>query len=43
MDSLEYLGEENMLPHVEAALSRAREIYEGRTSDTLISKVPVQT
>jgi SulP family sulfate permease len=24
------LGEENMLPHVEAALSRAREIYEGR-------------
>jgi sulfate permease, SulP family len=27
---LEYLGEANMLPHVEAALSRAREIYEGR-------------
>lgn len=24
------LGEENMLPHVEAALSRAREVYEGR-------------
>jgi SulP family sulfate permease len=28
---LDYLGEENMLPHVEAALSRAREIHEGRT------------
>jgi len=28
---LRYLGEENMLPHVEAALSRAREVYEGRT------------
>ena len=27
---LEYLGEANMLPHVEAALSRAREVYEGR-------------
>jgi sulfate permease, SulP family len=27
---LRYLGEENMLPHVEAALSRAREVYEGR-------------
>lgn len=27
---LEYLGEENMLPHVEAALSRAREVHEGR-------------
>jgi SulP family sulfate permease len=27
---LEYLGKANMLPHVEAALSRAREIYEGR-------------
>lgn len=27
---LQYLGEENMLPHVEAALSRAREVYEGR-------------
>lgn len=26
---LEYLGEANMLPHVEAALSRAREVYEG--------------
>jgi SulP family sulfate permease len=29
---LEYLGEANMLPHVEAALSRAREIYEGRAA-----------
>lgn len=28
---LQYLGEANMLPHVEAALSRAREVYEGRT------------
>jgi sulfate permease, SulP family len=27
---LQYLGEENLLPHVEAALSRAREVYEGR-------------
>lgn len=27
------LGEENMLPHVEAALSRAREVYEGRDSE----------
>ena len=27
---LRHLGEENMLPHVEAALSRAREVYEGR-------------
>jgi SulP family sulfate permease len=27
---LECLGEENLLPHVEAALSRAREVYEGR-------------
>jgi sulfate permease, SulP family len=27
---LQCLGEENMLPHVEAALSRAREVYEGR-------------
>jgi SulP family sulfate permease len=27
---LRYLGEENMLPHVEAALSRAREVYQGR-------------
>lgn len=30
---LRFLGEENMLPHVEAALSRAREIYEGRASE----------
>ena len=30
---LEHFGEENMLPHVEAALARAREIYEGRTVD----------
>jgi sulfate permease, SulP family len=30
---LPYLGEENMLPHVEAALSRAREVYEGRAAD----------
>jgi SulP family sulfate permease len=29
---LHYLGEENMLPHVEAALSRAREVYEGRAA-----------
>jgi SulP family sulfate permease len=27
---LQFLGEQNMLPHVEAALSRAREVYEGR-------------
>ncbi|HEX7333735.1 MAG TPA: SulP family inorganic anion transporter [Pyrinomonadaceae bacterium] len=27
---LHYLGEENLLPHVEAALSRAREVYEGQ-------------
>jgi SulP family sulfate permease len=27
---LEHFGEENMLPHVEAALARAREIYETR-------------
>src|SRR4029450_7195181 len=33
------LGEENMLPHVEAALSRAREIYEGRTGDPPMTKV----
>jgi SulP family sulfate permease len=29
---LHHLGEENMLPHVEAALSRAREVYEGRAA-----------
>ena len=40
---LRYLGEENMLPHVEAALSRAREIHEGRTSDPLVSKIIYQT
>ena len=39
---LRYLGEENMLPHVEAALSRAREVYEGRSGDP-ISKVIYQT
>ena len=33
---LQYLGEENMLPHVEAALSRAREVYE-------VNKVLYQT
>jgi sulfate permease, SulP family len=33
---LRYLGEENMLPHVEAALSRAREIHEGRAPDPLV-------
>jgi SulP family sulfate permease len=27
-DFLQFLGEENMLPHVEAARSRAREIHE---------------
>src|SRR5829696_6956652 len=32
-DFLQFLGEENMLPHVEAALSRAREIHEGRAAD----------
>lgn len=29
---LRLIGEENMLPHVEAALSRAREIHEGRAA-----------
>lgn len=33
---LQYLGKENMLPHVEAALSRAREIHEGRAGDALV-------
>lgn len=33
-DFLQFLGEENMLPHVEAALSRAREIHEGRATDS---------
>jgi sulfate permease, SulP family len=40
---LRYLGEENMLPHVEAALSRAREVYEGRASDPLVTKAIYQT
>jgi SulP family sulfate permease len=40
---LRYLGEENMLPHVEAALSRAREVYEGCGGDPPISKVMYQT
>ena len=40
---LRYLGEENMLPHVEAALSRAREVYEGRTSNPPGAKVIYQT
>jgi sulfate permease, SulP family len=31
-DFLQFLGEENMLPHVEAALSRARELHEGRAA-----------
>ena len=35
---LRSLGEENMLPHVEAALSRAREVYEGRAGDPLVAK-----
>lgn len=34
---LQYLGEENMLPHVEAALSRAREVYEGRVPVSISS------
>jgi sulfate permease, SulP family len=36
---LQHLGEENMLPHVEAALSRAREVYEGRARQPLVTKV----
>lgn len=40
---LRYLGEENMLPHVEAALSRAREVYEGRGSVSPAAKVIYQT
>lgn len=31
-----HFGEENLTPHVEAALSRAREIHEGRAIDPLI-------
>lgn len=34
---LECLGEENLLPHVEAALSRAREVYEGRAIGPLVT------
>jgi sulfate permease, SulP family len=40
---LRHLGEENMLPHVEAALSRAREVYEGRAADLRVNKVIYQT
>jgi SulP family sulfate permease len=40
---LRYLGEENLLPHVEAALSRAREVYEGRGGDAPVSTVIYQT
>jgi len=40
---LRYLGEENILPHVEAALSRAREVYEARAGDPPVSKVIYQT
>jgi sulfate permease, SulP family len=40
---LQYLGEENMLPHVEAALSRAREVFEGRTANPHATKVSYQT
>ncbi len=40
---LQCLGEENMLPHVEAALSRAREVYEGRAGDPPVSKIIYQT
>jgi SulP family sulfate permease len=40
---LQYLGEENMLPHVEAALSRAREVYEGRAGDAQVARVIYQT
>jgi len=36
---LRHLGTENMLPHVEAALSRAREIHEGRISEPAASQV----
>jgi SulP family sulfate permease len=34
---LAHFGEENLTPHVEAALSRAREIHEGRAIDPLIN------
>jgi SulP family sulfate permease len=39
---LQLLGEENLLPHVEAALSRAREVYEGRAGDPPVTKVICQ-
>ena len=39
---LRYLGEENMLPHVEAALSRAREIHEGRAGEPSVPKISHQ-
>lgn len=37
---LQYLGEKNMLPHVEAALSRAREVYEGQVLLPLANPEP---
>ena len=40
---LRQLGEENMLPHVEAALSRAREIYEGRAEKSSAGEIIFQT
>ena len=40
---LQCLGEENLLPHVEAALSRAREIFENHAEDTHVDKVIYQT
>jgi SulP family sulfate permease len=40
---LQYLGKENMLPHVEAALSRAREVYELRAGDPPVTKRTYQT
>ena len=36
---LECLGEENLLPHVEAALSRAREVFEGRAVESRSNKM----
>lgn len=36
---LECLGEENLLPHVEAALSRAREVFEGRAVEPRSNKM----
>lgn len=40
---LQSLGEENMLPHVEAALSRAREVFEGRVANPNVTKAVYQT